>query len=201
MLKSACAPLSPCVKNIINEAVFGIFFKVLLNHETHEYKDFQLLLALVERFWDTSCTFYFLGIGKVMLTPYDFSVIIGLRLGGKRILVHDSFISIELKKLLNVVPSRMRSNNIPLSWLCENIPQCETVAKGACMFMLPFIGTFLRPDLGSIMNLCYLGSLRKIEQIQNYDWGGMAYVTLMHFMTQLSRQSLPSLGGLHLFGR
>ena len=45
------------------------------------------------------------------------------------------------------------------------------------------------------MNLCYLGSLRKIEQIRNYVWGGMAYASLMHFMAQLSRQSLSSLGG------
>ena len=51
------------------------------------------------------------------MTPYDFSIITSLRLGGKRILVNDSFTSIELKKLLGVVPSRMRSNNIPLSWL------------------------------------------------------------------------------------
>ena len=93
------------------------------------------------------------------------------------------------------MPSRMRSNNIPLSWLCENIPQCETIAKGARMFMLLFIGTFLCPNLGSTVNLRYLGSLRKIEQIRNYDWAGMAYATLMHFMTQLSRQSLSSLGG------
>ena len=28
----------------------------------------------------TMCMFHFLGIGEVMLTPYDFSVIIGLRL-------------------------------------------------------------------------------------------------------------------------
>ena len=103
-----------------------------------------------------------------MLTSYDFSVITGLRLGG---------------------------NNIPLFWLYKSIPQCETVAKGARMFMLLFIGTFLYLDLGSTMNLHYLGSLRKIEQIRNYDWGGMAYATLMHFMTQLLRQSLSSLGG------
>ena len=74
-----------------------------------------------------------------MLTPYDFFVINGLRLGGKRILVNDSLTSTEFKKLLGVVPSRMKSNNIPLSWLCENIPQCETVAKGARMFMFLFI--------------------------------------------------------------
>ena len=63
------------------------------------------------------------------------------------------------------------------------------------MFMVLLIGTFLCLDLGSIVNLRYLGSLRKIEQIRNYDWGGMAYATLMHFMTQLSRRSLSSLGG------
>ena len=89
----------------------------------------------------------------------------------------------------------MRSNNIPLSWPYKSIPQCETMAKGACIFMLLFIGTFLCPDLGSIVNLRYLGNLRKIEQIRNYDWGSMAYATLTHFMTKLSRQSLSSLGG------
>ena len=38
-----------------------------------------------------------------MLTLYDFSVITGLRLGGKSILVNDSLTSAELKKLLGVV--------------------------------------------------------------------------------------------------
>ena len=63
------------------------------------------------------------------------------------------------------------------------------------MFMLLFIRTFLHPNLGSIVNPRYLWSLRKIEQIRNYDWGSMAYATLLHFMTQLSRRSLSSLGG------
>ena len=99
------------------------------------------------------------------MTPYDFSVITSLRLGGERILVNDSVTSTELKKLLGVVPSRMRSNNIPLSWLCESIPHCKTMVKGARLFMLLFNWTFLCLDLGSTVNLCYLGSLRKIEQI------------------------------------
>ena len=122
MLKSAWAYLSPSIKNIINEVGFDTFFEALLNHETHEYKDLQLLLALAERFWDTTCTFHFPNIGEVMLTPYDFFVINGLSMGGKRILVNDSLTSIELKKLLSVIPSRMRSNNVPSSWLCESIP-------------------------------------------------------------------------------
>ena len=165
MFKSAWVALSPSIKNVINEASFGTFFEALSNHETHEYKDLQLLLVLAEHFWDTTCSFRFPNIGEVMLTPYDFFVITGLRLSGKRILVNDSLTSTELKKLLGVVPSRMRSNNIPLSWLCESIPQCETMAKGTRMFILLFIGTFLCSDLGCTVNLRYLGSLRKFEQI------------------------------------
>ena len=130
-----------------------------------------------------------------MLTPYDFSFITSLRLGGERIHVNDSLTSTKIKKLLDVVSSKMNNKNIPLSWLCENIPQCDIVAKGAHMFMLLFIESFLCPDLGSTVNLRYLWSLRKIERIWNNDWGGIAYATLLHFMTQLSRWSFSSLGG------
>ena len=129
-----------------------------------------------------------------MLTPYDIFIITGLRLGGERIRVNDSLTSNEIKKLLGVVPSKMRSKNVPLSWLCENITKCDTMAKGTCTFMFLFIQTFLCPDLGSTVNLCYLCSFKNIEQIRNYDWGGMAYATLLHFMTQLSKSSLSSLG-------
>ena len=57
------------------------------------------------------------------------------------------------------------------------------MAMGTRMFILLFNGTFLCPDLGGAMNLCYLWSLRDIDQIKNYDWGGMAYATLLHFLT------------------
>ena len=50
MLKNMWEVLSPNIKNIINDAGFGTFFEALLNQETHEYKDLQLLLALAVRF-------------------------------------------------------------------------------------------------------------------------------------------------------
>jgi len=80
-------------------------------------------------------------------------------------------------------------------WLYSNIDKCETMATDTRMFMLLFIGTLLCPDLGSTVSLCYLWSLRDIDRIKNYEWGDMAYSTLFHFMTQLSRCSLSSLGG------
>ena len=59
MLKNMWEALSPNIKNIINDVGFGTSFEALLNHETHEYKALQLLLALVECFWDTTCTSIF----------------------------------------------------------------------------------------------------------------------------------------------
>ena len=46
MLKVKWEILSLDIKNIINEAGFYNFFQALLNQDTHEYKDLQLLLAL-----------------------------------------------------------------------------------------------------------------------------------------------------------
>ena len=130
-----------------------------------------------------------------MLTPYDFSDITGLRLGGERIKVNDFITLAEIKILLGVMPSKMKSKNVSLMWLYTNIENCKTVATSTRMFILLFIRTLLCPDLGSTVSLCYLWSLRDIGRIKNYDWGGMAYTTLLHFMTQLSLRSLFSLGG------
>ena len=134
-----------------------------------------------------------------MLTPYDFFVITGLRLGNERIMVNDFHTSKEIKSLLGVMPSKLKRKNVSLMWLYENIENCKTVAIGIWMFILLFIGTFLCLDLGSTVSLCYLWSLKDIDQIKNYDWGGMAYVTLLPFKTRLSRCSFSSWGDALFF--
>ena len=50
MLKGIWEILSLDIKRIIDEAGLQTFFQVLLNHDTHEYKDLQLLLALSKQF-------------------------------------------------------------------------------------------------------------------------------------------------------
>ena len=130
-----------------------------------------------------------------MLSSYDFSVISGLRLGGERIKINDPFTPKEIKSLLGLMPSKLKSKNVSLMWLYENIENCSTIAIGTCMFMLLFIGSFSCSDLGSTVSLHYLWSLKDIDQIKNYNWGGMAYATLLHLMNKLSWRGLSSLGG------
>ena len=131
-----------------------------------------------------------------MLAPYDFSVITSLKLGGERIEVNNSIPLVDIRGLLGVMPPKVRCKNIPLMRLYSNIDKCETIATSTRMLMLLFIGSLLCPDLGSTVSLRYLRSLRNISHIKNYDWGAWLMQPLLHFMTQLSRRSLSSLGGV-----
>ena len=107
--------------------------------------------------------------GEVMLTPYDFSIITSLKLGGERIEGHVTISLTELKNYLGVNPPRVSGSNISLMWLFYNIEKCKSVETGTQMFMLLFNESLLCPDLGSTVSLHYLWSLRNINRIKDYD--------------------------------
>ncbi|KAL7175893.1 hypothetical protein ACSBR2_029466 [Camellia fascicularis] len=66
------------VCELVDEAGFGLFYTRLLQHMASR----ALLGALVERWWDTTNSFHFSSTGEMTMTPYDFSMIIGLGVGG-----------------------------------------------------------------------------------------------------------------------
>ena len=68
--------------------------------------------------------------GEVMLTPYDFSIITSLKLGGERIEGHVTISLTELKNYLGVNPPRVSGSNISLMWLFYNIEKCKSVETG-----------------------------------------------------------------------
>jgi len=111
----------------------------LWNYNTTKYKGLQLIMALSEWFWDTTCIFHFPAISEVMLTPYDFSVITGLKLGGERVEGHDTISSTKADDYLGVNPPRVSGNNVSLMWLYFNIEKSKSVDTGTQIFMLFFI--------------------------------------------------------------
>ncbi|KAK9998070.1 hypothetical protein SO802_017673 [Lithocarpus litseifolius] len=146
LLKQSWDVLTPNIRNVINDAGFETFFQALWDQDTTEYRDLHLLVALSEWFWDTTYTFHFLGIGEVMLTPYDFLGITGLKLVGEGIKGHDT---ISAKTYLGVNPPRVNGRNVSLMWLFSNFEKFKSVETGTWMFMLLFIRTLLCPNLGS----------------------------------------------------
>ncbi|KAL7200016.1 hypothetical protein ACSBR2_022178 [Camellia fascicularis] len=70
------------VHELVDEVGFGLFCTELSCHIASR----ALLGALVERWWDTTNSFHFSSIGDMTMTPYDFSMITGLGVGGDPIL-------------------------------------------------------------------------------------------------------------------
>ncbi|KAI8542629.1 hypothetical protein RHMOL_Rhmol08G0152400 [Rhododendron molle] len=69
--------LPPRVKDLVNEAGFGEFIQTL----SLVKNDHVVLVALVERWRDTTNTFH-LPPGEMTVTPADFAAITGLMVGG-----------------------------------------------------------------------------------------------------------------------
>ena len=102
-----------------------------------------------------------------MLAPYDFFVITGLKLGGKRIEGYDAISPTEVKDHLGVNPPRVNGDNVSLTWHFINIEKYRRVDTDTrmFMFMLLLIRNLLCPNLGSTMSLRYLWSLRDVDRI------------------------------------
>ncbi|KAL7209897.1 hypothetical protein ACSBR1_031465 [Camellia fascicularis] len=69
------------VLHIIDKASFGLFCTGLSRLIVSR----PLLGALVERLWDTTNSFYFSTAGEMTMTPYDFSMLTGIGVGGHSI--------------------------------------------------------------------------------------------------------------------
>lgn len=70
--------LPDTVRHIVDEAGFGAFCMGLLRLTANQ----PLLGALVERWWDTTDSFYFSTAGEMTMTPFDFSMLTGIEVGG-----------------------------------------------------------------------------------------------------------------------
>ena len=70
--------LLDAVCRIVDQAGFGIFCMEL----SHLTASRPLLAALVERWWDTTDSFHLSAIGEMTMTPFDFSLLTGIGIGG-----------------------------------------------------------------------------------------------------------------------
>ena len=66
------------VRHIIDEAGFGVFCMGLSHLTTSR----PLLGTLAERWWDTTDSFHLSTAGEMTMTPFDFSMLTGIGVGG-----------------------------------------------------------------------------------------------------------------------
>ncbi|GMQ09319.1 hypothetical protein CsSME_00052741 [Camellia sinensis var. sinensis] len=73
--------LPDVVRHIVDQPSFGAFCRGLSRLTASR----PLLAALVERWWDTIDSFHLSVAGDMTMTPYDFSLLTGIRVGGDSI--------------------------------------------------------------------------------------------------------------------
>ena len=86
--------------------------------------------------------------------------------------------------LLGSNPPLVSGQNVKLTWF-TNAMGHRSARILVRAFMLFFISHVLAPNIGSTVSLCYLPSLDYVTQIGWYDWGGMAYGAMLHYVAKV----------------
>ena len=169
--------------------------------ETHN--DHAQLVALAERWWDTTNTFH-LPFGEATLTPLDFAAITGIRVGGDPLPLDDDLFRNHdaLIHYLGRVP-RMNERGIMRyghlykdyqGFVCDTEQSFGQLAR---VFLLYLLGVSLFATKDNRISLRFLPALRDLYRVHTYDWGGAALATIYGHMGHISRssESTLSMGG------
>ncbi|KAL7161749.1 hypothetical protein ACSBR2_042261 [Camellia fascicularis] len=177
------------VHHIIDEASFSSFCTGLSRH----IASWPLLGALVERWWDTTNSFHFSTAGEMTMTPYDFSMLTGIGVGGHAI-PYDMDIG-EWEAiwiyLLGARPPLFQPGMVRYSWFAkhfrgrepETLEETGHYVRGFLMFLF---GTPLFANRENTVGLYLLSALVDLPQIRLYDWGGAGLATLYGYMSSTS---------------
>ncbi|GMP73604.1 hypothetical protein CsSME_00031310 [Camellia sinensis var. sinensis] len=196
--------LPDAVCRIVDQAGFGAFYRGL----SRLTASMPFLAVLVERWWDTTDSFHFSVAGDMTMTPYDFSMLTGIGVGGDPIPFDTDMDEWEAAQiyLLGEVSPLARPSFVRYSWfevqfrvqpaLVEESPMTqEAVERYARGFLMFLLGTTIFADQANAVPLCLLSALVDVNRILRYDWGGVALATLYGYMSSTSRCSGQLLGG------
>ncbi|KAL7181420.1 hypothetical protein ACSBR1_040329 [Camellia fascicularis] len=128
------------------------------------------------------------------ITPYDFSIITGLGVGGDMIPFDMDMDECEVAQiyLLEVSPLLHRPAMVQYNWFFERFhgsqpetqKEAEQYTRGFLMYLL---GTTLFVNRWNTVRLYLLSALVTLSQVRFYDWGGAGLATLYGYMSSSSR--------------
>ena len=158
--------------------------------------------ALVERWWDTTDSFHLSATREMTMTPFDFSMLIGIGVGGNPI-PFDTYMDewdVAQLYLLGTQPPLTRSGFVRYSWFEDHFrtqapttrEEEEQYARGFIIFLL---GIMLFADWANTVALYLLSALVDMTRICGYDWSGAGLATRYGYMSSSSRFSGQLLGG------
>ncbi|BBN67991.1 hypothetical protein Prudu_245S001200 [Prunus dulcis] len=160
-------------------------FALFVNTGTWKERDRPLLVALAERWWDTTHTFHFDEVGEMTMTPTDFAAITGLRVGGKR-LTYD----LDIYRNKNKTYWQGKGECRMKAFALRTGGRIRKMIKKLTKLQLAFLN-----DKSQYVSMHYAPCLEIVSDIGKYDWGGAALACLYRSLDSCSRGRSSSMGG------
>lgn len=136
------------------------------------------------------------------MTPYDFTMITGLDIGGDPIPFDTDMGEWEAAwfELLGAHPPIYQTGMVRYTWFAEQfkgsepetMEEMEQYARGFLMFVF---GTTLFSNKWNTVGLYLLSALVTLPRVRFYNWGRAGLATLCGYMSSTSRLSEDFIGG------
>ncbi|KAI8572879.1 hypothetical protein RHMOL_Rhmol01G0234800 [Rhododendron molle] len=164
--------------------------------------DWSLMTSLVERWWDTINTFHLPSVGEMTITPGDFFLLTGVRVGGASL-----WVDLRLWERVGALewfwgkmPLVCSRGHIDLAWLCKaymsaDILTLVTVEQLTRAFLFYLLGQTLFANKDGSVHMQFLAPLQHLEAIREFDWGSSALATLYGNLGAYFWDKSPILGG------
>jgi hypothetical protein len=160
------------------------------------------MTSLVERWWDTTNTFHLPSAGEMTITPGDFSLLTGLRVGGAPLRVDPRLWERvgALEWFLGMVPPLHSRGHVDVAWLSKTFMKADILTQVSVKqliraFLLYVLGQTLFANKDSSVHTQFLAPLHHLEAVGEFDRGSSALATLYGNLGACSRDKSPILGG------
>ena len=162
-----------------------------------------LVLALAERWWDTTHTFHIAG-REYTMTPYDFYRLTGLRMRGRRFsfeLTEADRKALTLRLLGVPCPSAtLKYPALLAAYSQRGQDTAEDRTQMARAFILYLLGAFLVANSAQTVEPGWLLALDDLTAAREYGWGSAVLSHLYATMDSLSRLVSDPTGCWRLWG-
>ncbi|KAI8568012.1 hypothetical protein RHMOL_Rhmol02G0165400 [Rhododendron molle] len=163
--------------------------------------DWSLMTSLVERWWDTTNTFHLPSAGKMTITPGDFSLLTGLRVGRAPLRVDPRLWERvrALEWFLGKVPPLHSRGHVDISWLSKTFMKTDILTQVSVEQLTRafLLGQTLFANKDGSVHMQFLAPLQHLEVVRDFDWGASGLATLYGNLGACSQNKSPILSAYY----
>ncbi|CAH9102282.1 unnamed protein product [Cuscuta europaea] len=157
----------------------------------------SLLVELMER-WNCDKSAFTLSHGEVTISLMDISLILGLRVMGKPVVVKDDIPFLDLEGEYGAALWNRKIAVASVEQRLESLGEADS-EDFVRSFLLFMFGTLLFPNSNGKVDSRYLYLLRDVDKVDEFAWGAAVLEDLTYWLNKRKRENVQYVGGCLIF--